>query len=205
MVRRSLFNFGNKILHEYNLSSQRKEGNFINENWFSELQDLSNSEKNIDKWIKENLFRIRASVEKKYPEEIIWNLHTQKTLFAYRFHSTPKDKYFMDWHIDDCSVIKQSKEFVENNGIYGLTLIENSDGKYNYYLYTRNIPQYTIIIYVDIDIDCKGGEFCFLNKIIKPQTGDFIIFNGWDMHCVKPLLNGKRKAIVIKIYKEKTL
>ena len=60
---------------------------------------------------------------------------------------------------------------------------------------------YTLIFYTSThNIDFIGGEFCFVDKIIKPQKGMILLFSSYELHKVNLLNNGKRNAIVVKFY-----
>ena len=193
MVKHSLYRFGLKLFYEKKLKESRIIGSFLEEKWFEELLENQNQ---IIKWINKNIFFIRAFIEKN--NKIDWNINKDSFEIVIREHKAPEDKYEMDWHLDNCSIVKQSKEFAQKNKLFSLTLLEEGSCNYNTYLYTGNIPKYTLIIY--LTDECEGGELCFIDKEIKPQKGLFVLFSGYDLHCVKPLIRGHRIAIVIKIY-----
>ena len=94
------------------------------------------------------------------------------------------DNYGIDWHME---------EIGESN-------IGECNGKiYNLWDYKRR-PKYTMIIYFnDYGINYQGGEFLFLDEVIKPMYGDVVFFNSNELHRVNPTY-GTRNALVIKFY-----
>jgi predicted 2-oxoglutarate/Fe(II)-dependent dioxygenase YbiX len=104
----------------------------------------------------------------------------------------------MNWHYDNKQLIKHKISNLQK--IHSLQII-SMDHKYIYGLYCKNPIQYTIIIYLDTyNIDFKGGEFHFCDEIIYPERGKTLIFNANELHKVSPLIGGKRRAIVIKVF-----
>jgi len=64
----------------------------------------------------------------------------------------------MGWHIDDVSIFEHSKSFRENR----------------YELFSKNdTPIYTMILYFS---SCIGGEFEFVDKVVKPEREVLVYF-----------------------------
>jgi hypothetical protein len=109
-----------------------------------------------------------------------------------RFHTN--DDYNLNWHIDN----RQLQKHKINNNTNNLEIIHKND-KYKYGLWThKKIPKYTAVIYLTTDFE--GGEFCFIDKIIKPKRGDVIIFDSKEVHKVNKLKSGIRNCYVIKFF-----
>jgi len=85
----------------------------------------------------------------------------------------------MGWHIDDVSIFEHIKSFRENR----------------YELFSKNdTPIYTMILYFS---SCIGGEFEFVDKVVKPERGFGIFFDGREVR------SGIRESMVIKYYRNK--
>lgn len=131
------------------------------------------------------------------PDEIIDNVDIlgisySKYDLVKRFHIS--DDYNLNWHIDNRQLIKHK---IENN-TDNLEIIYSND-KFKYGLWTQtNSPKYTAVIYLTSDFE--GGEFCFVDKIIKPKRGDVIIFDSKEVHKVNKLKYGERNCYVIKFF-----
>lgn len=110
-----------------------------------------------------------------------------------RFHTN--DQYNLNWHIDN----RQLQKHKIKNLTHNLEIIYENE-KYKYGLWTQgtNLPTYTAIIYLSSDFE--GGEFCFVDQVIKPKSGDVIIFNAKEVHKVNPLKSGTRNCYVIKFF-----
>ena len=62
-------------------------------------------------------------------------------------------------------------------------------------------PIYTIVLYYSTqNEDFKGGEFCFIDKEIKPKKYQGIFFNSKEPHQVKVITQGVRKSKLLKFY-----
>ena len=131
------------------------------------------------------------------PEEIIENIDILEIPYlkyekVKRFHDG--DGYNIKWHIDDRQLQKHKLE----NNTDNLEIIYSND-KYKYGLWThKEYPKYTAIIYLTSDFE--GGEFCFVDKIIKPKRGDVIIFDSKEVHKVNKLKSGIRNCYVVKFF-----
>jgi hypothetical protein len=131
------------------------------------------------------------------PEEVIENIDILKIPYSKyeivkRFHTN--NEYNLNWHIDNRQLQKHKIENKTDN----LEIIYLSD-KYKYGLWThKEYPKYTAIIYLTSDFE--GGEFCFVDKIIKPKRGDIIIFDSREVHKVNKLKSGIRNCYVIKFF-----
>ncbi len=131
------------------------------------------------------------------PEEIINNINILGVSFTEyeiveRFN---KDNYYnLKWHIDN----RQLQKHKIDNDIGNIEIIyKNNKYKYGLWTHTR-IPKYTAIIYLSSHFE--GGEFCFIDKIIKPKRGDVIIFDAREVHKVNKLKSGVRNCYVIKFF-----
>lgn len=104
--------------------------------------------------------------------------------------------YKMKWHLDDC-VPFYNKNGLDYKCMTNITIISD-----NLYLYhTKKRPIYTLLLYLsDIDVDFKGGELCFVDKIIKPKKGLYVLFDNNTIHKVNEIKEGTRKCIIVKYY-----
>lgn len=135
----------------------------------------------------------------KFPVPNIFYKDTKYEI-VFRNH-TECDHYFMKWHYDNKQLIKHKISDMQK--IHSLQII-SMDDKYIYGLYCKNPIQYTIIIYLDTyKIDFEGGEFHFHDEIIYPEKGMLLFFHADELHKVAPLTRGKRRAIVVKIGRNK--
>jgi len=131
------------------------------------------------------------------PEEIIDNINILGIPFTEyeivkRFHTD--DFYNLNWHIDN----RQLQKHKVNNDTNNLQIIYKNN-KYKYGLWSHEkIPKYTAIIYLSSDFE--GGEFCFIDKIVKPKRGDVIIFDSQEVHKVNKLKSGIRNCYVVKFF-----
>ena len=131
------------------------------------------------------------------PEEILDNINIldipyRQYEIVKRFHEN--DDYNLNWHIDNRQLQKHK---IEQN-TRELEIIYKND-KYQYGLWThKKIPIYTAIIYLTSDFE--GGEFCFVDEIIKPKRGNVIIFDAREVHKVNKLISGIRNCYVIKFF-----
>ena len=131
------------------------------------------------------------------PEEIIDDINILGISFSEyeivkRFHAD--DSYNLNWHMDN----RQLQKHKIHNDTNNLQIIYKNN-KYKYGLWTHTkIPKYTAIIYLSSDFE--GGEFCFIDKIIKPKRGDVIIFDAQEIHKVNKLKSGVRNCYVIKFF-----
>jgi hypothetical protein len=137
------------------------------------------------------------NIIKHYKNEILANDKDNYYEIVYR--NNCDDNYNLNWHLDD-RILQKHQCGLSN----GLNIIYVKNG-YEFGLWNRRIDKKilkkTIIIYLStIDIDFQGGELEFLDKIIRPRIGLVISFNNYDLHRVRKMNSGHRKAIVIKIY-----
>jgi hypothetical protein len=101
--------------------------------------------------------------------------------------------FYLNWHIDDCSIHKH----------------KSTDGKFNneplnekFSLYhEKKLPVFSMVIYLSEDF--TGGEFEFVDMVIKPKKYDVIIFDSREVHRVRRLRNGFRKNILVKFFCKK--
>jgi hypothetical protein len=109
-----------------------------------------------------------------------------------------KDKYSMKWHFDDQILFIHN---IDEKNILNQKIIFKNKQKI-YTLYNKNdLPIYTMIIYFnDYDIDFKGGEIEFIDKIYYPKKGMILFFDSRELHRVHPLKKGQRKCLLIKFY-----
>ena len=165
---------------------EREEYDVTNEGWFKQLQ-TSSEEKNI------------SNIINNYKKEILGPDFDKYYEVVYR--DNYNDNYNLNWHLDDR--ILQKHPYGTSDGLQ----IINIKNGYEYGLWNRRtdkkILKRTIIIYLSsINKDFTGGEFEFLDRIIKPDIGLMISFNNYDLHRVQKLKEGHRKAVVIKIYRD---
>jgi len=97
--------------------------------------------------------------------------------------------FSMNWHIDDCSVYKHKQIFEPNQ-----PKIKN---KYTIF-HMEPLPKYSMIIYLTDNF--IGGEFEFIDQLIKPKKYDVIFFDSREVHRVRKLRQGIRQNILIKFY-----
>ena len=111
-------------------------------------------------------------------------------------------EFEMGWHIDDCSVIKHSKNAEFNNPNNLLSFI--AGGKYAIYFKgdPNDRPQYTFILYYDsIHQDFEGGVFEFADNVkVEPLKGQYIFFDSREVHKVHRVRSGTRRNLLIKFY-----
>ena len=176
------------ILLEYQKTipkSLRSITNISHTGFFKELEELSDDK--IANFFHENIL--------KFPIPNIFSKDTKYEIVI-RNH-TESDKYSMNWHYDNKQLIKHKISNLQK--IHSLQIV-SMDDKYIYGLYCKIPIQFTIIIYLDTyNIDFKGGEFHFHDKIVYPEKGTILIFNSNELHKVAPLTSGKRRAIVVKV------
>ncbi len=119
MVKQCLIDYGLQINKEQKISLKRVIGSFLEEEWFNNLLE---NENDLEKWISNNIYKIHNSILTKN-KNINWSIDKDNFETVIRNHIGPDDKYSMDWHFDNCTIIKQSKEFAEKNKLSNLTLI----------------------------------------------------------------------------------
>lgn len=165
-----------KFLYKYCLSNYQK---YINDRLYFNL----NLEYDIDN-IEDIINYTEKLIDKKLSE------YKRK----YIVREVGKD-FNMKWHIDDC-IPFYNKNNINKDNLYNVTILTD-----NLYLYHKNkLPIYTMIIYLSNDSEYKGGEFCFIDKQIKPKKYDVLFFNSKEIHKVNMITNGIRKNIIIKYY-----
>ncbi len=98
----------------------------------------------------------------------------------------------MNWHIDDCSIHRHKQQFQPNE--------PKINNKYTIY-HKKPLPVYTMIIYLSGEF--TGGEFEFIDKLIKPSKYDVIFFDSREVHKVRELKGGHRENVLIKFYENK--
>jgi hypothetical protein len=102
--------------------------------------------------------------------------------------------FYMNWHLDDCSVIKHNTTDKE---LHNNIVLNN---KYSLF-HMKNLPKYTMIIYLSsIDIDFCGGEFEFVDQLVKPKKYDVVFFDSREVHRVRTLRSGSRKNVLVKFF-----
>ena len=180
------------ILKEYcksflsQTSLERYKHDNSNSEWFLKLQLIKN-EKQIYNIIDE------------YKDEILGNDKDRYYEVVYRDNCD--DNYNLNWHLDDRILHKHI--FGSADGLQNI-YVKNG---YEFSLWNRRpdkkILKRTIIMYLSsINEDFKGGQLEFLDEIVEPKIGLTISFNNYDLHRVRKLNKGHRKAIVIKIYND---
>ncbi len=101
--------------------------------------------------------------------------------------------FYQNWHIDDCAVFKHKDTQNKTNNI-------PLNDKYSLY-HSKPLPTYTMIIYLTSHgTDFIGGEFEFVDQIIKPRKHDVVFFDSKEVHKVNTLRSGIRKNILIKFF-----
>lgn len=101
--------------------------------------------------------------------------------------------FYLNWHIDDCAVYKHDTTENKTNNIV-------LNDKYSLY-HTKTLPKYTMIIYLtSIDQDFVGGEFEFVDQLIKPKKNDVVFFDSREVHRVRTFRGGNRQNILVKFY-----
>lgn len=149
------------------------------------LKRLSNNSVN-----KRVIFNLNC--DKQSNEELIKNaigylqINNQLDLNIFKhvvIERTNPEKFYMGWHIDDCSVFKhKNKTFTLHH--------------------KEKLPIYTMIIYLtEYKKDFIGGELEFADGIeVKPKKYDVVVFDSKEVHRVKILKSGIRKNILVKFY-----
>jgi len=192
----------NKILHEYGVKIFDKEiekrhvSQYNNESFINTITELD--DENTKSIFEKELHNIIDSLDisTEYKDELK-NLQTEIIVR----NKTKDDNYYFNWHFDDKKLIvhrKHNKDILHN-----LEIIYEDD-KNIYGLYNKNNDKklvYTLIFYTNThNVDFIGGEFYFIDRIIKPRKGMILLFSSNELHKVNLLNNGIRKAIVVKFY-----
>lgn len=190
-----LFNYGTKILDKH-ITVKRYITQYNDESFINTIANLD--EENTKTIFQKELHNIINSLD--IPIEYKEELKILETEIIVR-NKTKDDNYYFNWHFDDKKLIAHSKH--NKDVLHNLEIIYKDD-KNIYGLYNKNNDKklvYTLIFYTNThNIDFIGGEFCFINKIIKPQKGMILLFHSDELHKVNLLNSGKRKAIVVKFY-----
>jgi len=189
-----LFNYGTKILNKH-ITDKRYITQYNDEIFINTITNLD--EENTKTIFEKELHNIINSLD--IPVEYKDELKNLETEIIVR-NKTKDDNYYFNWHFDDKKLIVQNKK--NKDTLYNLEIIYE-DNKNIYGLYNKNNKKliYTLIFYTNThNIDFIGGEFCFIDKIIKPQKGMILLFHYGELHKVNLLNSGKRKAIVVKFY-----
>lgn len=119
----------------------------------------------------------------------------QLNLFGFRAEKIERENkigFSMKWHIDDCSIYKHK---TTDGKIHNEILNE----KYSLH-HLKLLPKFTMMIYLTGGNDFEGGEFEFVDKTIKPEKYDVILFDSREVHRVKELKSGVRKNILVKFF-----
>ena len=190
-----LFNYGKKILNKH-ITDKRYITQYNDEIFINTISNLD--EENTKTIFEKELHNIINSLD--IPVEYKNQLKNLETEIIVR-NKTKDDNYYFNWHFDDKKLIVHKKH--NKNVLHNLKIIYEDD-KNIYCLYNKNNQKkllYTLIFYINThNIDFIGGEFCFIDKIIKPQKGMILLFHCDELHKVNLLNKGKRKAIVVKFY-----
>jgi len=190
-----LFNYGTKILNKH-ITDKRYITKYNDEIFINTISNLD--EENTKTIFEKELHNIINSLD--IPVEYKNQLKNLETEIIVR-NKTKDDNYYFNWHFDDKKLIVHKKH--NKNVLHNLKIIYEDD-KNIYCLYNKNNQKkllYTLIFYINThNIDFIGGEFCFIDKIIKPQKGMILLFHCDELHKVNLLNKGKRKAIVVKFY-----
>ena len=110
-----------------------------------------------------------------------------------------QDNQSLKYHIDDCQLVKINSEPEYNQDKF----IHIKD---NHYLFINNkynkIPLYTFIFYESsYNIDFTGGLLVLSDdSIIYPKKNMCVLLDGLEVHKVMPVINGKRKSTIVKMY-----
>ena len=143
---------------------------------------------NIDK--NNNINELIELAKKKLNDEVGLNLFEYKMEIIER--SNPIG-FYLNWHIDDCSIHKH----------------KSTDGKFNndplnekFSLYhEKALPKFTMVIYLtSIADDFIGGEFEFIDAVIKPKKYDVVVFDSREVHRVRRLRSGVRRNVLVKFF-----
>jgi len=190
-----LFSYGKKILNKH-ITDKRYITKYNDEIFINTISNLD--EENTKTIFEKELHNIINSLD--IPVEYKNQLKNLETEIIVR-NKTKDDNYYFNWHFDDKKLIVHKKH--NKNVLHNLKIIYEDD-KNIYCLYNKNNQKkllYTLIFYINThNIDFIGGEFCFIDKIIKPQKGMILLFHCDELHKVNLLNKGKRKAIVVKFY-----
>jgi hypothetical protein len=190
-----IFNYGSKILDKH-ITDKRYIIQYNDESFINTIIELN--EVNTKNIFEKELHNIINGMD--IPVEYKKELKMLETEIIVRY-KTKDDNYYFNWHFDDKKLIAHSKQYKDT--LHNLEIIYEDD-KNIYGLYNKNNDKklvYTLIFYINThNIDFIGGEFCFIDKIIKPQKGMILLFHCDELHKVNLLNNGKRKAIVVKFY-----
>jgi hypothetical protein len=193
----------NKILYEYGVKildkkiiEKRYITQYNNESFINTITKLD--DENTKTIFEKELHNIidNLDISTEYKEELK-NLQTEIIVR----NKTKDDNYYFNWHFDDKKLIVQRKH--NKDVLHNLEIIYEDD-KNIYGLYNKNNNKklvYTLIFYTNThNIDFIGGEFCFIDKIVKPLKGMILLFHCDELHKVNLLNNGKRKTVVVKFY-----
>lgn len=179
-----IHNLGKKRLEDLQLQNKRIMFNLDLEN--DEIHDLSDDEDTTEP-TTDNLVKITL---KKIKNNFNLNLYKYKTKVIERNNDI---NFYLNWHIDDCAIFKHNDTENKYNN-------EPLDETYSLF-HKEKIPIYTMVIYLTShDKDFYGGEFEFVDKVIKPQKYDVILFDSREVHRVRRLRSGIRKNILVKFY-----
>ncbi len=196
-MNKILYDYGKKLLDK-EIIKKRYILQYNNENFINDIRELD--DENIKIVFKKELDNIIEKLDllSEYKEEL-----KKLDIEIIVRNKTKEENYYLNWHFDDKKLIVHKKH--NKNIVHDLEIIYEDD-KYIYGLYNKNNDKkllYTLIFYVSSwNIDFIGGEFNFIDKIIKPIKGMILLFHSNELHKVNLLNNGKRKAIVVKFYKK---
>lgn len=158
----------------------------------SYLDEYEKQNENQNEFISDKIVDIAISYfENEYG--LLLNKYEKKTIFREN-----QIGFNMGWHVDDCSIYKhkQTEENKHNERYNNIAINEK------FSLFHKEIlPKYTMIIYLtEYGKDFTGGEFCFVDQIVKPKKYDVILFDSREVHKVTELKSGTRKNILVKFY-----
>jgi len=198
-----LLNYGNYLFYNEKLYEERYFGNVADKMWFYHLETLVRI-KETPELIKEYLeYYIQDIFEDLgLPIEInnycLLNLFDVVPRYSTVIQNNKEKKYNLDWHFDNRTVVTNPIQKIDKlKNLETIGVFKNK--VYSLWDYKRR-PKYTMIMYFNTyNSDFKGGEFKFIDDVIKPSYGDILFFNSNELHKVEPVI-GKRNALVLKFY-----
>lgn len=126
------------------------------------------------------------------------SLYTKIDFTKYKYKKIEREVssgFGMKWHIDDAALIKINKDTDKDEK--GMVL----HNKYRLF-HKEELPLYSAILYLSTHKeDFKGGEFHFVDEVIRPFKNHVLLFNSKEVHRVNKVISGIRKNILYKFYK----